>query len=277
MSNPTDDMVDVCNQALDEIGAPSIDEIREGSPSANAALRQYGPTVRALLRAAPWNFARKQRPLDLAKDVTNTDGTLPTDVPAPWRYEYLYPQDCIKLRFVPQVSSAQPMVPALMTNLSPPPTQSSMGPAPYVIGNDLAVATDSGSADEMIGVTVILTNVFQAQIVYTAAVLNPTLWDSQFLGGVVAMLAARFAMPLAPDKKLALEMRGQQIAIVKDVVGQARVSNGDEDWMTVDHLPDWIRVRGYGGWPSGFWTSNIPGLGPFSGWESLSFPDGSAY
>src|SRR5690349_17234784 len=117
MANPLTSATDVVNQALDEVGAPEIPELYDGSKEARVALRHYGPTIRALLRSAHWNFARKMAPLDLAKDASNADGTVPTDVPQPWLYEYLYPQDCVKARFVPWLSPPIDEEPPLMTNL----------------------------------------------------------------------------------------------------------------------------------------------------------------
>ncbi len=274
MANPPTTAADVVNQALDEVGAQEIPEMYDGSRESRVAIRHYGPTIRALLRSAHWNFARKLSTLSLAKDATNTDGTLPTDVPQPWLYEYLYPQDCVKVRFVPWLAPPINEDPPLMTGL---PAQLTISPgnhpAPFVIGTDLL------SGPDQTGISVILTNVQNAQAVYTAAVFDPQQWDATFMQAVVAMLAARFAMPLVDDKKLALEMRNQQIAIVKDLVGQARVSDGNETWTTTDHIPDWFRVRGFGGWPFGFWNANVPGgAGLLCGsWDSLFLPDGSAY
>jgi hypothetical protein len=269
VANPLTRPPDVCNRALDECGVPVIAEMYEGSASSRVALRHYGPSVRSLLRSAHWNFARKTAPLSLAKDTTNTDGTVPTDVPPPWLYEYLDPEDCIKVRFVPQLSAPDPLTPPLMTNLPVAPIYSSTLPAPFVVGTDLFAGPDGT------GIAVILTNVKNAMAVYTAMISDPQQWDPLFMDAVVAFLAARFAMPLVPDKKLAMQMRAENIAIVKDAVGRARVSDGNEGWSTVDHIPDFIRVRSTGGWPSGFFTSNIPGL--IAGWDTLSLPDGSAY
>jgi hypothetical protein len=88
-----------------------------------------------------------------------------------------------------------------------------------------------------------------------------------------------------PDKKFALQLRAQQIAIAKDAIMQARVSDGDEGWNTVDHTPDWIAIRGRGGsrWGAGgLWGGYADGggdgLGVLGyGWGSCSFADGSAY
>lgn len=262
MANPNTMPADVVNRALDLIGCPAIAEMSEGSVPARAATRNYGPTVRDLLRSAPWNFARKTVTMDLMFSALNGD-----PVPIPWIFEYQYPQDCVKVRFVPALTTPPPgLVPPLMTNMSPVlPTVSTSRPAPFVIATDHEL-------------NVILTNVQDAMLVYTAAIFNPELWDALFMEGVVTLLAAKLAMPCVDDKKLALAMRQQQTAAAKDVVGEARATNGNEAWSTADHYPDWLRIRGAGGWPWGFFTANIPGGGlGFCGYDSLWWPDGSAY
>lgn len=271
MPNPTNSAVHVVNQALDAIGAKTISEMRDGSKEANVALRHYGPRMRDLLRATHWNFARKDFRMALAKDRNNTDGTVPTDVPRPWRYEYLYPQDCIKVRWVPSWGDLDDTEdPPLMTNLAPLSTVSGECPAPFVIGNDLSITTED------IGVGVILTNVRNARLIYTAAVTNPQLWDPLFMTGLVGLLASWLALPCLDDKKFAMEMRSQQIVLVKDLISQARVQNGNEGWQTVDNLPDWVRIRGAGRWPYGFIGANPVGFGLLS-YDALGVPDGSSY
>lgn len=265
---------DIVNQALDVIGAKPISEMRDGSREANAALRHYVPRVRDLLRSVHWNFARKQVPLVLAKDRTSIDPRYPTTVPMPWLYEYLYPTDCEKLRFIPQSGSQTSEDPPLMTNLAPLATVSGSFPAPFVLGTDIIVPNDTHA--EGPGVRVVLTNVKAACAVYTVRAMNPELWDSLFEAAAVGLLAAWLAMPCLDDPKQALEIRAQQIALVRELIGQARTVNGNEGWTTADHLPDWIRVRGAGHWPYGTIGANASGLGALT-FETLGFPDGSAY
>ena len=231
MANPLTYASDVVNQALDEIGAEPISEMRDGSKGANVALRHFGPTVRGLLRAAHWNFARQQKAMDLLKDVMNTNGSVPRTVPQPWLYEYQYPQDCVKVRYVPWLANQDiDKEPPLMTPLPiQPATAIGMFPAPFLVARDVEL-------------TVILTNVKSAQLVYTSSAFDPQQWDELFMAGVVAMLAAKFAMPLVEDKKMALQLRAQQIQIAKDVVSEARATNGNESWSTADHVPDWMRT-----------------------------------
>jgi hypothetical protein len=261
MANPQTQPQDVCNRALDMIGAPAIADMQEGSRESRVAIRHYGPSVRALLRAVHWNFARTTQPLVLLFDATQGQ-----PVPIPWLYEYAYPQDAVQIRFLPMLTTPPPgLVPPLMTNMPLLPTVSGTYPTPFVIAADN-------------GITVILSNVQQASAVYTSANFNPLLWDSLFMDAVVAILASKFAVPLLDDKKLAIALRNEQIAAAKEMIGDARAANGNEAWSTADHTPDWIRIRGAGGWPYGFWTSNVPGTGlGFIGYSPLTMADGSAY
>ncbi len=90
--------------------------------------------------------------------------------------------------------------------------------------------------------TVILTNLYQAQLVYSARILLPDLWDPMFSQAMVATLAARFVQALGRNASLYKD----QLAIARDIVLQARVSDGDEGVTSQNHQPDWISVRGAG-------------------------------
>src|ERR1700729_3473365 len=106
--------VDLCNLALDQIAArTSITGLNPPSPpnnlAAQVAARTYQLQADAGFRSAHWNSARKQAKLSLLRAAIGTpenpSGALPTP-PIPWRYEYAYPDDCLKVRFVipsPQV------------------------------------------------------------------------------------------------------------------------------------------------------------------------------
>lgn len=279
------DATDVANRALDSIAAPAITDLYEGSAQSKVVLRHYTPTLLEILRAAPWNFARKMVTLFIVGDATGSTPNASTTVPQPWLYEYLLPPDCVKARFVPWTSPPIPGTPPIMTNLPLLPATSGLLPAPFVIGQDFVQpewgvpewGTEGWGAQNQ--QTVVLTNVAAAMMVYTAAVANPDAWDPLFSEAFVQRLAAKIALAAQPDKKLAIALRNAAIAVAKDALGQARVVNGNESWTTTDHVPDFLAVRGSGGWPAGFFTNNIPGTwgGAYSGYDSLSWLDGSAY
>jgi hypothetical protein len=271
MANPPTGAADVVNRALDPLGVPPISEMQEGSDQSNAALRHYGPTVRDLLRAAPWNFARKTRILDLMFDAAAPPGGVAASgVPAPpppfsmvpWLYAYHYPQDCVRVRFVPQIAPVMTDIaqqPPPMTGMPYNVTITGQQPAPFVVTT-------------IVELTAILTNVQGAQLVYTSAMFDPQQWDSLFMSAVVPLLGARLALALVGDKKLALNLRQALSAEAAAALNLARVTDGNEGWSTQDHLPDFMRVRGIQGWP----VYGFPS-GALAAWDPLSLPDGSAY
>ncbi len=288
---------DIANQALDAAGVDfTLGDITEGTRPAQVILRAYGQCLRQLLRTAHWAFARKTAPLVLLADATAQTANVGTLVPVPWIYEYAYPTDCVKARFIPWNQSAQnPAVPP--GNIEPPdpsaPLMTGLGQAPLtgqrIIPARWCEATDYNNLPPApigtetqglspVGQTVILTNVQNAQLVYTCLTLYPTLWDALFRAAFVAYLASEIALPLAKDKKFALTLREMNIKIAKDKIRQARATDGNEGFYSSTLSVDWMRVRNSGG--SNVWWGNGFNDGPgilWGGYDSMSFGDGSAY
>lgn len=143
------------------------------------------------------------------------------------------------------------------------------------------------------GRTVILTNVQNAQCVYTQIMLYPSTWDPLFRMAMVAYLASEVAFPLATWKsqhgeflkrqQMGMAIRRDQIAIAKDKIREARAVDGNEGWSTNDHIPDWVTRRnsggGWGGANTGIYGVGAPngGWGGGCGWDACGFADGTAF
>jgi hypothetical protein len=293
---------DIANQALDAIGVEfTLGDIEEGTRPAQVLLRAYWQCLRQLLRAAHWDFARKQAPLSLLADATGNTPNVGTIVSAAgWTYEYQYPIDCMKARFVPaippnqasgippgniSINVAVPQMTGIRTQAPFPAYR--LRPARFLIGTDYNYPPQQGQITwEVQGVSpqgrsVIFTNVQNAQLVYTALMNYPSNWDVLFRAAMVSYLASEVALALHKDKKFGLQMRGEQIKIAKEKIIQARITDGNEGWATNDISVDWIRTRsqgvGWGGFSAGGWAGES-GPGVFwYGWDSCSFGDGSAY
>lgn len=264
---------EVANLALAEIGnRVPITSFSDGSPAANAAALFYTPKTQMLLRTANWDFARAgATPLTLWKSLLTASGQISaTPPPQPWQYSYLYPTDCLKMRFVqPTLQNAAPGTP-LTTAPAPvwgaPPVPTAI---PFVIGTDFDA---SGNP-----IRTILCNIPSAQAVYTRDLSEfPDLWDPLFLAGETALLGSYFINALARN---AAQMN-QQVATAKAVIDQARAANANESISTVDHTPDWMRVRTMS---SPLWAWNYVGptgaygWGGWGGWDACTFPDGTFY
>lgn len=258
--------VDVANIALDNIGARfSITSLNPPLPPPNAAVvaRQYQPRIDALMRAAHWDFARKEIGLTLlaaaAGTPENQNGSVLPVPPFPWQYEYAYPNDCLKARFLipnpPQVGTASPPVFAQGTIATPIWPWTNPG---YIF----KIATDVDNKGNAI--KVILTDVEFAQLVYTSRVTNCDLWDPLFLNAAASYLGSWLVNPLARNA----EVLKEQIAITKEIVEAARISDGNEGMTSIDRTPDWMAVRGATGY------ATLGDASFYFGWDWLSFPGG---
>lgn len=309
------DPISVCNRALDAIGSHiTIGSFEDGTTESETARRHYGPSLAQLLRTSHWSFARKRGPLALLGDSTGQTPNVGTIVEAPWIYAYAWPNDAVAARWLPwnglppsalalaggpplpgNIQPPNPAVP-IMPNLNVPsaPLYPFERPARFLLSNtdqypsQIGVAAASYEATEGVGPIsrrIILTNVPQAQLVYTYLATETQVWDSLFEQAMVAILAHYFAPRVLHDPKMAIEERNAQIAIAKDAIRQARVASDNEAGyrQSTDHVPDWIRVRrlgGFGRWGAGgfdgFGGGGGPGVWGY-GFESFSFGDGSVY
>lgn len=287
---------DIAQRALDEAGLEfELGDLQDGTRPARVLLRAYGQCVRQLLRTANWGFARKTMPLVLLADASGQTANVGNLVPLPWQYEYEYPSDCAKVRFIPWNYLSSPPVP--VGNITPPNpnvpivtgiNQAFVGqrivPARFVIAADPNFPPDpAANLDGVQGVsqtgrTVILTNVQNAQCVYTEQVFTPQRWDALFRAALTSFLSSEIALPLNKDKKLGLAVRTQNIALTKQKIQEARIAEGNESFSSSDIPVDWLRYRRSGGAHAGFWYgSGWDGGMLWGGYDSCSFADGTAY
>lgn len=304
-SDVIDDPAIYVNRALDFVGRSDlcIGDIEEGTEAAKVALRQYFPILKQLQRAAPWNFCRAQVPLTLLADATGQTSGVSTFVQAPWAFAYAWPNDCLKVRFLPWNTVPMGASPPLMTGIGNPALNSiRLVPAPFLVGMDAnyPVVTDIPPSWPQVPQwwanqgqgptirTVILTNVppqpqgdsptIYPSLVYTALVQYTSMWDELFKEALVHCLAERFATSLIKNRRDALATAAQRESSAKQMIAQARLTNGNESSFpqNVDHYPDWMRVRAMGGgtgWNTGVGYGSGYGGFPsyYSGWDSYAF------
>jgi hypothetical protein len=255
------DQTSICNRALSVMGTrSSIAAMTENSPEAQACSLHFEAACRAMLRLAPWSFARATvqgaliaaapgtlenpngtAPLPLVPiSEANPAGSTPTQIVS-WQYEYTWPQDCVRLRQVkPPFSTPNagtnpvPMWPGVNTSDASfvPGIMDLEKRTPYQISLD----QDANGNN----IKVILTNIEYALIVYTRLIDDPNLWDDEFSEAFVFMLASHLVGALIGDKQMdkALYEKAQQAALT------ARAVDANEQPVSPNHMPDWIRVRG---------------------------------
>lgn len=245
---------------------PNGTVFNDGSQEALYLDMYYGAVRDHALRAARWNFAKSTVLLALWKALPGTpeNATLPTvsgwqtKYPAPpWLYSYSLPANFNYARRITAQPDIQTISPPIFTaggfNVALPGNWS----APFEIAVD---QYDQLGTNLMVPKKVLLTNAAVPVFDYTYEATNEALWDPEFVMVDVLALAARLAIALRSDKSMAqLKMEGANNAII-----QARVADGNEGLTILDHVPDWIRIRGGGGFgPFNF----IYPYGPlFSSW-----------
>lgn len=293
---------DVANEALDAIGAGlALGDLEEGTEPAQIILRKYGECLRQLLRAAHWDFARKQAPLNCLADITGNTPNVSTFVQQPWTYAYEYPTDCLKARFIPYNYSNPaavipsgniqiPTTPLIGGEGQQPASQLRLQPTRFLVGFDNSYPPATPPGYETPGVSpqgrqVIYSNVRLAILIYTVLTTYPSMWDALFRAAFTAYLGAEIAIPIwtkKGDPKFGMQMRDDQAANVRDKVTQARIISGNEGFTSSDIRVDWMdgrRVGGTwgGGWNSyGAWQGGGPGVLGY-GWDTLSVNGSSAF
>lgn len=251
--------VDIVNMALQQVGAvqSTIASFDEDSTEARVASLLYEPKVKDLMRAAQWGFARRQAFLTQLRAAV-IDGEASDDPPVqPWQYEYAYPSDCLRIRYLmPNLDPSEDgsSVPLTTSTILTPYIWTDQSQIRYTIANSTNTQGDQ--------IKSILTDVKEAQAVYTVWTPNPNLWDVEFMNAATVYLGVWFLNALARDRGSFQD----QINLTMAIVRQARVGDGNEGVTTTDHLPDWIAVRGVsGGVYNGPWNVQ---------WDPLMWPGG---
>lgn len=163
--------IDIANRALAQIRAgASIVAFSENSVEANQCSRFYSVARDTALAAYTWAFARRYVAMAQLPDVP----------PAGFQQAYRLPADCILAVSVKRQDEA------------------SM-PRRFWGGHqrhDFELASDDDGQ-------IILTDVEQAVLEYTARIENPEAWSVPFQQVVAFLLASYIAIPITGDKQLA--------------------------------------------------------------------------
>lgn len=233
------DDVAIANMALSAIGTRStIASLSEDSPEAATCQLWYQQCRDGLLRAFPWNWARRQVVLALYKSAAGTlenpQGTLPEPA-RPWRYEYSWPSDCLAALYILPVQHRGDgaIAPPLTTGPVTTVQDNRTPPIKFLVAGD---RDSDGNA-----LKVILTNQPIAQLVYTGKITDANIWDANFVDGLIGRLAQRISIALTGDKALT------QLAIAagQAAEGRAEAENGEEGISVNVWTPDWLEARGF--------------------------------
>jgi hypothetical protein len=193
-------VLEICNMALGHIFRPPIQSLDDNnSREAKECKRQY-PTLRDLTLAAfPWGFATKQATLALLTDEPYGD----------WEYAYAYPSDCITIRKIYNIA-----------------------------GDDEPIEYELAAAPSLT-YRMILTSYPEAELVYTARVTDPNMFDPIFAVALSWRLAADLSVALkgSPDVQQAAYRMFEQ------VLSSAQQRSAREQYKKESNESDFSRSR----------------------------------
>lgn len=198
-------VVDIYNLACSQVPTRSdVGSVDEDSVEADACNLWYEPTVRSILRAAPWPFATGYSRLAVVFERDySLDWDFDTSPPPDWRFEYAMPAGLLRPRFL---SSFERF--------------------------DLS---SRGSSNTLI------TNAEQAILAYTRDELGVNMWDEHFTLAVVKALAANITLKLSGKTNRARNNLEEANDIIRQA--RASAAN-DADLGRYDSSPSWFAVRG---------------------------------
>lgn len=206
--------VDISNMALGHIGArQTIESFSEQSAEARTVALWYDKAREFLLEKHDWGFARKRQALSPASE--------PAPIPD-WQFRYQYPADCLRARALvnPGVVYYPPhMEFGRIGHLIRPDA------IPYEIG----LSTNKSSR-------IILTDLDQAELVYTANLSDPTLFPMSFIFALSHALASMIAYKITGRESVEQTMSRKFVywfdhAAADDANESIDRPNRDAEWI----------------------------------------------
>lgn len=203
-------VVDICNRALQKLGAKRISALTDETPSGRACSLAYPIIRRSEIRKHDWNFAIKR-------------ASLAADSPAPtWGRQNSFTLPSDWLRLAPSYPEA-------------------FNSNPNVVGVTVAAtATFSGMQDWVIeGDRIVTNDVAPLQIRYIADITNVALWDSLF----AEVCSTALALEICEELTQSNTKKSDLMIMYKAIVDEAKLTNAIEVAPN-DPPPDtWITVR----------------------------------
>lgn len=186
MSDFTD--VEIANLALYRCGASlRLTALDDDTADGRMVNSLYAFVINLMLRQYPWNFATRAAALaDLDDEDTLMVG---------WGYQYAYPADCAYARQVCDENGARltwyQVVPGVL------PVQWLQPRVPFVVSSNSAHGK------------IILTDLSEAYLVYTAKITDTTLFDEAFCSAAASRLAMELVTPMHGDARMKSECARQ--------------------------------------------------------------------
>lgn len=213
--------VEICNIALSNIRAGSINSLNESSIQAEICKLKYPIMRDRCLRDGPWMFNRKVDALASATvDVFN------------WAYTYSYPFDCLKIR---RLVGSYEELPAGSANVASRLLDSRVLPnkgyrrqIPYEVFNyDNERVLGSDQPD--------------LRIDYAAKITDPNLFSDDFVLALAYLLSSELAVPIA-GAEMGRALRNESFQIYARYMASAMSADQNDQYLSPKES-DYITIR----------------------------------
>lgn len=213
--------VEICNLALSNIRAGSINSLTEASLQAQQCKLKYPIIRNRCLTELAWGFNRKIRSLAvLTTEIFN------------WAYAYQYPTDCLKIhRLVgeyEELANADADVVSRLIDTQILPIREVRRKVPHEVFNF--------DDNKTIGA-----NEANLRIDYSAKVTDPNLFTDDFILGLSHLLSSELAIPLIGAEQ-GRQLRSDSLQIYKQYL-DAAIANDMNDQYDEPVDSEYVTVR----------------------------------
>lgn len=214
------DEVEICNLALSNIRAGSINNLGEKSPQAQICKLKYPIMRDRCLRDAVWNFNRGIKALaSIDVEIYN------------WAYAYKYPVDCLKIhRIIPEyeeVTGDVSVVSRLIDTQILPITDYRRQVA-YEVFN-------------FSNVKVIGCNETTLHIDYAIKITDPNLFSDDFIIALSHLISSEVAIPLVGVEK-GRSLRSDSLQLYEQYISSASESDMNDGYLETNDS-EYVTVR----------------------------------
>lgn len=219
--------VTICNLALSHLRAGSINSLDETSLPAQQCKLWYPELRDMLLENAPWQFARKIKPLALLTGVDLFN----------WAFAYQYPADSLYInRILRNFETVDGVnISSVSTRFFDPnlPIPDLTPQVEYELQLD-----DSGGSNNQ----VIATNEPDARIDYRFKITDPNFFSKQFVIAFSHLLAAELVTPIRGESEATAKAKSDQFTLYTSFIAGASATNLNQQFHPTPES-DYITVR----------------------------------
>ncbi len=196
--------VDICNLALGNIHAQSINALTDDNTEANACQLRYPVARDFVLSQVPWAFAGKDQSLALLEEQ-----------PAEWAFAYAWPSDCLEPRYL--------FIGGTRAALNDP------------IQYEVHISASDGQRQ-------ILTELEDACLKYTFRQVDTNKFSAHFIETLSWYVASQIAIPVAGAER-GRELRSDSLQIYNSVVGAAIATDASQGERGPENDSPMIQAR----------------------------------